>query len=69
MLVLSRKVGETIVINENVRVTVLSVRANHVRLGISAPNDVAVFREELLLDVAPQSKAELRLHPAATVAP
>jgi carbon storage regulator len=48
MLVLSRKVGEEIVINDNIRVTVLAIRANQVRLGITAPGDVPIYREELL---------------------
>jgi len=53
MLVLSRKVGESIVINDTIRVTVLAVRANQVRLGFAAPGDVAIYREELLLEAAP----------------
>lgn len=53
MLVLSRKVGESIVINDTIRVTVLAVRANQVRLGFTAPNDVSIIREELLLETAP----------------
>lgn len=48
MLVLSRKVNETIVIGGNVRVTVTAVRGKHVRVAIEAPRDVPVYREELL---------------------
>jgi carbon storage regulator len=48
MLVLSRKVGEKIVIAENVVVTVLSVHGNRVRLGIDAPSGVDIKRQELL---------------------
>ena len=48
MLVLSRKVGERIlVLNSNVVVTVVSVKGNQVRLGVSAPANVAVYREEV----------------------
>jgi carbon storage regulator len=47
MLVLSRKKEEAIVIGDNIRVTVLEVRGNRVRLGIQAPNDVAVHRLEI----------------------
>lgn len=48
MLVLSRKIGECIVIpHEKLTITVLAVRGNTVRLGISAPADVTVYREEL----------------------
>jgi carbon storage regulator len=48
MLVLSRKVGEEIIIGNNIRVTVLSVRGNQIRLGFSAPSDVTIHREELV---------------------
>jgi carbon storage regulator len=48
MLVLTRKVGEQIVINDNIVVTVISIRANQVRLGFSAPGDVSIYRQELL---------------------
>jgi carbon storage regulator len=47
MLILTRKTGETIVINENIRVTVLAVRGNQVRIGIEAPEDVPVHRHEV----------------------
>lgn len=53
MLVLSRKIGETIIINDQIRVTVLAVQANQVRLGFSAPADVSIIREELLVETAP----------------
>ncbi|MHB1557961.1 MAG: carbon storage regulator CsrA [Isosphaeraceae bacterium] len=47
MLVLSRKKNESIVINGNIRLTVIAIRGNHVRLGIEAPESIGVFREEL----------------------
>jgi carbon storage regulator len=47
MLVLSRKLDETIVINGDIRITVVGVRGNQVRLGIEAPRSVRIFREEL----------------------
>ena len=50
MLVLSRKLGETVVIGDQVRVTVIAIQGNQVRLGFSAPQDVRIFREELLPD-------------------
>lgn len=48
MLVLSRKVGEKIVINDNITLIVVAIRGNCVRLGIEAPDDVHVMRSELL---------------------
>lgn len=48
MLVLSRKINEAILIGDNIRVTVVAIRGNQVRIGIEAPPDVPVFREEVL---------------------
>jgi len=48
MLVLTRKVGEEIVIGDSVRVRVLSIHGNQIRLGFVAPRDVQIHREELL---------------------
>lgn len=47
MLILTRRVGETVMIGDNVTVTVLGVKGNQVRLGVNAPKDVAVHREEI----------------------
>jgi carbon storage regulator len=47
MLILTRKVGESIQIGDEVTVTVLGVKGNQVRVGVDAPKDVAVFREEI----------------------
>jgi carbon storage regulator len=47
MLILTRRVGETIKIGEDITVTVLGVKGNQVRIGVGAPRDVAVHREEI----------------------
>jgi carbon storage regulator len=47
VLVLSRKVGESIIISESIRVTVVASKNGQIRLGIEAPPEVSVFREEL----------------------
>ena len=47
MLVLTRRVGETLMIGDDVTVTVLGVKGNQVRIGVSAPKEVAVHREEI----------------------
>lgn len=47
MLILTRRVGETVMIGNNVTVTVLGVKGNQVRIGVNAPKDVAVHREEI----------------------
>ncbi len=47
MLILTRRVGETLIIGDNVSVTVLGVKGNQVRLGVNAPKEVSVHREEI----------------------
>jgi|TARA_B100000809_G_scaffold141782_1_gene139318 carbon storage regulator len=47
MLILTRRVGETLMIGDSVDVTVLGIRGNQVRIGINAPKDVSVHREEI----------------------
>jgi carbon storage regulator len=47
MLILTRRVGETLMIGDNVTVTVLGVKGNQVRIGVNAPKDVSVHREEI----------------------
>ena len=47
MLILTRRVGETLVIGNNITVTMLGIRGNQARLGIEAPKDVSVHREEI----------------------
>jgi len=47
MLILTRRVGETIIIGDDVIITVLGIKGNQVRIGINAPKDVSVHREEI----------------------
>jgi carbon storage regulator len=47
MLILTRRVGETLMIGDEVTVTVLGVKGNQVRIGVNAPRDVSVHREEI----------------------
>ena len=47
MLILTRRVGETLIIGDDVKITVWGVRGNQVRIGIDAPKDVAVHRQEI----------------------
>lgn len=61
MLILTRRVGETLMIGDDVAVTVLGVKGNQVRIGVKAPKDVTVHREEIYErireeDAAPEEK-------------
>jgi len=47
MLILTRRAGETVMIGSDITITVLGVKGNQVRIGINAPKDVAVHREEI----------------------
>ncbi len=47
MLILTRRIGETLMIGDDISITVLGVKGNQVRLGVNAPKDVAVHREEI----------------------
>ncbi|MWN32553.1 carbon storage regulator CsrA [Gilliamella sp. Pra-s65] len=47
MLILTRRVGETLIIGDDVVITVLGVKGNQVRVGINAPKDVSIHREEI----------------------
>jgi carbon storage regulator len=57
VLVLSRRVGESVVIGDNVTVTVLEVRGDVIRVGVDAPREIAVHRRELLEELAETNRA------------
>ena len=58
MLILTRRVGETVVIGNNVTVTVLGVKGNQVRLGVKAPKDISVHREEIFERIQAEQKEQ-----------
>ena len=65
MLVLSRRVGESIVIGDDVVISVLEVKGDVVRIGVDAPRTVQVRRQELLEEVAATNKSAVSPDPAA----
>ena len=56
MLALSRKKNESIVINNNIEVTVLDIRGDQIKLGISAPKDVQIYRKEVYIQIQNENK-------------
>ena len=58
MLILTRRVGETVMIGDDVTVTVLGVKGNQVRIGVNAPKDVAVHREEIYERIRQESEGD-----------
>ena len=59
MLILTRRVGETVMIGNDVTVTVLGVKGNQVRIGVNAPRDVAVHREEIYERIKREEQGEV----------
>jgi carbon storage regulator len=59
MLILTRRAGETLMIGDDVSITVLGVKGNQVRIGIDAPKDVAVHREEIFDRIQDDQESEL----------
>jgi carbon storage regulator len=58
MLILTRRVGEALMIGSDVTVTVLGVKGNQVRIGVNAPKDVAVHREEIFEKIKDEEAGE-----------
>jgi carbon storage regulator len=69
MLVLTRRKNQSIVIGDQIVVTVLEVKGDQIRIGITAPRDVQVYREELLADLTEANKSAVLTEGAASAAP
>lgn len=61
MLALSRKKGEAIVVNNNVEITILEIKGEQVKIGISAPKDVPIYRKEVYVQIQEANKASMEM--------
>lgn len=56
MLALTRKKGESLVVNNNIEITVLEIRGDQIKIGISAPKDVPIYRKEVFIQIQEENK-------------
>ena len=56
MLVLSRKTGEKLIINDNIEITIIETRGDSVKIGINAPKNVSIYREEIFEEIRKNNK-------------
>lgn len=61
MLALTRKKGESIVVNNNIEISILDIRGEQVKIGINAPKDVPIYRKEVYLQIQEENEAAVSL--------
>ena len=61
MLALSRRKKESLIVNNNVEITVLEIKGDQVKLGISAPKDVSIYRKEIYLQIEEANKEAMKM--------
>ena len=64
MLALTRKKGEAIVINNNIEITILEIHGDQIKIGITAPKDVPIYRKEVYLQIQEENKAAISVDSA-----
>ena len=60
MLALTRKKGESLVINNNIEISILEVRGDQIKIGITAPKDVPIYRKEVYKQIQEENRASVR---------
>ena len=61
MLALTRKKGESIVIDNNIEISVLEIRGDQIKIGVSAPKDVPIYRKEVYLQIQEETKESMKV--------
>jgi carbon storage regulator len=61
MLVLSRKIGESVIIQSNIKITVLEISGNQIKLGFEAPDDVPIYRQEVYERIVSENKSAVEI--------
>ena len=64
MLALTRKKGEALVINNNIEITILEIRGDQIKIGITAPKDVPIYRKEVYIQIQEENKAAISVDSA-----
>lgn len=59
MLALTRKKGESLIINNNIEITVLEIRGDQIKIGVSAPKEVPIYRKEVYVQIQEENKASM----------
>ena len=61
MLILNRKAGESIIIGEEIEITILEIEEGRIKIGIDAPRDINILRKEIYIDITEENKKSLEM--------
>ncbi len=56
MLILTRRIGETLIIDNNISITILGIKGNQIRIGINAPKKISIYRKEIYIKINSRNK-------------